>query len=225
MKRSHLTTAFTITALGFACARNAPSVRPDEMSAEAHRQEAQRKSAAADKELREANTPVPQPNLAVNINGNPEGYYYDRTVYDAKDEHLARSRELRQHAQEHEAAAASLEKFEEEQCKQFPASTRAACPLLGPVVRMTDIPSGVRVEFAQAARVDAALAHMRCHLAFARARGFQIASSCPLYMKGIEIRLGVAPRTIEIVGTDAKVALEIQKRSREEAILVEGERQ
>jgi len=90
---------------------------------------------------------------------------------------------------------------------------------------MTDIPTGVRVEFAQGARVDAALAHMRCHLAFARARGFQTASSCPLYMKGIEIRLGLEPRTVEIVGSDAKVAHEIQKRSREEAILVEGERQ
>jgi hypothetical protein len=220
-----LTTALAITAIGFGCAQNGPTVRPDEMSAEAHRQEAQRKTAAADKELREANTPIPQPNLAANPGGNPEGYYYDRSVYDAKNEHLARSRELRAHAQEHEAAAAYLEKFEEVQCKEFPSSTRAACPLLGPVVRMTDIPAGVRVEFARGARVDAALAHMRCHLAFAQARGFQTASSCPLYMKGIEIRPGAEPRTIEIVSTDAKVAHEIQRRSREEAILVQSEPQ
>jgi hypothetical protein len=221
MARSTLAVVLSVVGLAFGCGQSNQTVKPSDMSAEAHRQEAQKAAAAADREQRKADTPVPPPNLATG-GGNPEGYYYDRSVYDASNEHLARARELGEHARQHEAAAATLEKFEQAECKQFPAATRAACPLLGPVVSITDIPRGVTVRFADGTRADAVLAHMRCHLAFAQAHGFGPAASCPLYMKGIDIRAGSDPRTIDIVSANAKTARKVQALSREEAILVQG---
>ncbi|HTQ76366.1 MAG TPA: hypothetical protein VMI74_18960, partial [Burkholderiales bacterium] len=50
-----------------------------------------------------------------------------------------------QHAHQHEALAAKLESFEQTECNEFPPATPAACPLLGPVKTLTDIPTGVRV--------------------------------------------------------------------------------
>ena len=221
---SRTTMKILVSAIGVAlgCGQSNQAVKPTAMSAEANRQEAQKVSAAANRELNEANTPAVPPNLAANSGGNPQGYYYDTSVYNTKDQHLARARSLAEHARQHEAAAATLEKFEESECKQFPASTRAACPLLGPVTRITDVAGGVRVQLAGGARADAVLAHMRCHLAFAQARGFDTAASCPLYMRGIEIRGGMEPRTIEVLSSDPKVARKIQQLSREEAILVQG---
>jgi hypothetical protein len=156
---------------------------------------------------------------------NPQGYVYDRNVYDARNEHLVRARELREHARQHERAAFALEQFENAECRNFPASTRAACPLLGSVAGITNVAGGVRVEFQPGTRVDAVLAHMRCHLAFSAARGFADEWSCPLYMKGIEIRSGSGPRSVEIVSGNATVAREIQTRSREEALLVQDRSQ
>ena len=76
--------------------------------------------------------------------------------------------------------------------------------------------------FAAGTQVDAVLALMRCHLAFARAHGFGTASSCPLYVKGIDLRPGAGPvAEIEIISSDRKTAEEIRLRSREEAVVVE----
>jgi hypothetical protein len=220
MTRPTTITLALMTTLGLGCGQTSPSVRPDEMSAEGHRQEAAKTAAAADRERREADARMPPPNLTLTGGGNPQGYYYDRNVYDARNEHPLRARELSEHARQHERAATALEQFEEAECRQFPPATRAACPLLGPVVRITDIADGVDVELAPGTRVDAALAHMRCHLAFAQAHGFQAATSCPLYIKGIEIHAGTTPRTIEIVASDRKTARELQERVLEEAVVV-----
>ncbi|HVV48354.1 MAG TPA: hypothetical protein VHO06_01725 [Polyangia bacterium] len=206
--------------LTLGCGQNQAATRPDDTTAERDRQLAQTESAAADRELHAARTPMPEPNLAASGGNNPQGYYYDLNVYNARSEHLERARVLTEHARQHEATAAALEQFEEAECKQFPPETRPACPLLGPVVAITDIPAGVRVQLASGTRADAVLAHMRCHLAFARARGFGAASSCPLYVKGIDIRAGSTSGTIEIVSDDAKIVDEVRARAREEAVLV-----
>ncbi len=220
MMRSMMTAAVLILGFDVGCGQTNPTVRSNDTSAEAQRQEAQRESAAANRELQAANTPLPPPNLNANGGNNPQGYYYDVSVYNARDEHLTRAQELSEHARQHEAAAASLEKFEDAECKQFPPSSRSACPLLGPVTSITDIPTGVRVLLVAGTRADAVLAHMRCHLAFATARGFGEAASCPLYVKGIEVRAGRISNTIEIVSTDAKVAETIRARSRDEAVFI-----
>src|SRR2546421_393237 len=74
------------------------------------------------------------------------------------------------------------------ECKTVPPRERAACPLLGPAVAIRDLPDGVRVELARAGAIDATIAEMRCHYAFARTRGFsEEAAACPLYIRGIQI--------------------------------------
>jgi hypothetical protein len=206
------------------CGQTSQSTKPPEDSAAGYRQRAANESAASDKDLNAASAanPAPNPpNLSASGGNNPQGYYYDLNVYNARNQRLARARELSEHAHQHEAMASRLEGFVEAECKQLPPATRAACPLLGPVSKLVDLPDGVHVEFAPGTRVDAVLAHMQCHLAFARARGFEeSAAACPLYVRGIEIRAGSDPRTIDILGSDAKVAREVQARTREEAVLV-----
>jgi hypothetical protein len=63
---------------------------------------------------------------------------------------LQRTDFLLRHAQEHDQAAAELERFEDAACHELPAASRAACPLVHDVVGITDVPGGVRVAFAEA---------------------------------------------------------------------------
>ena len=220
MTRLTKTATLLLLGLGLGCGQSNQTVRSDDTSAEAQRRLAQKESSAADRELQAAQSPPQEPSLSTTGGNNPQGYYYDVNIYYARNEHLTRARELSEHARQHAAAAASLETFEEAECGQFPPSTRSSCPLLGPVVGITDVPSGVRVQLVNGTRADAVLAHMRCHLAFAEAHGFGAAASCPLYIKGIDIRAGSTPGTIEIVGKDAKVVEQVRARTREEAVLV-----
>jgi hypothetical protein len=88
------------------------------------------------------------------------------------------------------------------------------------VVRIDDIADGVRVTFKAGVPVDAVLAHMRCHFAYARARGFAEVAGCPLYLRGIDIRRARDPMAVEIVSADGEVAAEVRARSREEAVFV-----
>jgi hypothetical protein len=124
------------------------------------------------------------------------------------------------HQSDHEAAGSTLAKFEAAACRSVPVSARAACPLLGPAVGIEDVPGGVRVTFAVTANMETALAGMKCHVAYASAHGWGANAGCPLYVPGIEVRAGGAPRTIEIVSAQASVTADIRRRSREEAIMV-----
>jgi hypothetical protein len=76
------------------------------------------------------------------------------------------------------------------------------------------------VTFVDRGRVKPALAEMRCHYAYARARHFDEAVACPLYVRGIEIRVAIDPRAAEIVARDAATTKLIRERSRQQAILV-----
>jgi hypothetical protein len=208
-----------IAAVMFAsCADTGPTVKPDEMSAARHREEAAREATLARREGElyrpEAARPSPF--------GDPlaKDYLYTVPLYNPTEGHVAEAEKHRQHARQHEASASYLERFEEVECRHFPPASRAACPLLGPVVRIDDIEGGVRVTFKEGTRVDAVIAHMRCHYAFARARAFGEAAGCPLYLRGIEIRDALDPMAVEIVSGDTKVAGEIRTRSREEAVFV-----
>lgn len=221
MKQPRVTMVGLIT-LTVGCGGAKPSVRPDDMSAEGHLNEAKKESAEAQREIREANSPALQPNMAVSANANPEGYYYPTDLYNPRSDHLLRAARLTKHAQEHEAAASYLASFEQAECQKFPPATRAACPLLGPVTEIVDVPGGVRTRFAEGTHLDAVVAHMRCHLAYAQSRGFDTGSGCPLYIRGVEIRTTSDPRAIEIVGPNAAVVAEIRNRSREEAVMVRG---
>ena len=208
-------------ALLISCAESSPAVKADDMSAAQHHEQAEREAAAAQREAGRYDPSAGRPSPF----GDPLGkdYLYAVTVYNPTEGHLAEAEKHRTHARQHERAAQFLERFEEAECADFPAATRAACPLLGPVVRIDDVDGGVRMRFKDGVRVDAVVAHMRCHYAFARARAFEPSSSCPLYVRGIEIRRALEPTGVEIVAGDpklSKVVREIRKRSREEAVFV-----
>ena len=205
-------TTVLLTVGAAACTSSGKSVRPDEMSAEAHRQEAARVERQATSESK-----VAPPNLALSPNGNPEGYYapVNPSGPDA-DAHAAR---LSRHAQQHLAAAAELEGFEESECKNIPPASRAACPLLGPAVAVENVAQGARVRFSDKAKVPSIVAGMRCHLAYARARGFDRVAGCALYVRGLEIVVPADGRTVELVSHDPRVVAEIQARTHEEAVV------
>jgi hypothetical protein len=191
------------------------------MSAEEHRQEAAKEAAAAQTEVKKAVTSAPPPNLGVNPGGIPYGYIEPVDSYDPTTRHLVPARHLEEHAREHREAAKSLEAFADDACERFPAETRSACPLLGPVAEISDIHGGVRVRFAAGTKVDEVAARMRCHLAYARAYGFDTLVSCPLYVRGLEIRTTADGQSIDLTSRDRRVADEIRNRSRQEAVVVQ----
>lgn len=210
--------ALTMVVVG--CAACSHEVKPDSMSAEEHRQEASKENAKAQTEVtRSSLDATPLPNTSVTT-GNPAGYNYPVDSYNPSGEHLARARELEDHARQHREAASKLEAFVQDECKSFPPETRASCPMLGPVEQISDIPDGVRVRFSAKTPVAAVAAHMRCHFAYAQAYGFQTIEACPLYVKGLEIRVSADGKAIELTSHEPRAIDVIRARTREEAILV-----
>jgi hypothetical protein len=191
-------------------------VRPDETSAEGHRREAERERAAAAEHavLYDPGATRLDPAFA-----DPSSTVPERAFRNPTEAHLLEADRHRAHARAHERAAQALERFEAAECKGVPPRERAACPLLGPVVAIRDLASGVRVELAPSVSVAAVVAEMRCHYAFARARGFsEEAAACPLYMRGIAIELSRDHRAVEITAATPDVARDIQQRVRIEAV-------
>ena len=212
-------TLVTFVAAVVGCGTGGGSVKPDDMAAAQHREEAARENEAARQHARDyhPNAAVPSPFRTTNTAGAGD-YAFSTSVYNPTEANLRRAEQHRAHAREHEKAAEALERFEAAECFNFPPSTRAACPLLGPVSRIDDTAGGVRVTFAPGTRVDAVLAHMRCHYAYARTRGFEEATTCPLYLRGIDIKPAKDPLAIEITTADAAQVGELRARSREEAV-------
>jgi hypothetical protein len=172
MRRTKLTLLLLVTAAG-GCGIGGGAMKPDEMSAVQHRDEAARENDAA-------------------------------------------------HARQHEKAAQALERFEAAACIGFPPVARAACPLLRRVSRIDDIGGGVRVTFAPGAPVHAVFAHMRCHYAYARARAFEEVVSCPLYVRGVELKRATDPLAIEITHADRRQVDELRVRARQEVVYAGG---
>lgn len=208
---------------GAACAPNGANVKPAGMSAEQHRAEAerQRQLAQEDKERYDPHAARPaamMPVRPLDSNG-PSAVEVPVVVYNPTDKYLQEADAHRRHAREHERAAAALEKFEQGACRNLPERTRAACPLLGPVTTIDDVKGGVRVTFAPGTRVDALVSEMRCHYAYAQARGFAESVSCPLYMPGLEIKQSGATAAEITIHDKARVE-DLRARSREEAAFV-----
>lgn len=199
----------------------AHGVRPDSMSAEEHRQQ-------ADKDLKQAHTevvraavapPIPPPPLGVSAT-NPVGYAYPLDVNTPSEAHLMRARQLEVHAHQHQNAAKQLEGSVQDECKGLAPETRASCPMLGPVTQVADVAGGVKVTFAPQARVESVAAQMRCHFAYAQAHGFDTLIDCPLYVRGLKIQVTDDGQAIELTGPDARTAEVIRARSREEVRFV-----
>jgi hypothetical protein len=201
------------------CGGASPSVKPDDMGAAQHRQEAARETDTARREADRYQPGAVRPSPGGQPLGITDGTY-SAPVYNANEGHLAAADWHRRHAQQHEKAAQALEHSEQAECRDLAPAERAACPFLGPVVRIDDVEGGVRVNFKPGTRVDAIVAEMRCQYAFARARAFDETATCPLYLRGIEIRRAADPNAVEIVSRDRNAAAEIRVRTRQEAVFV-----
>jgi hypothetical protein len=208
-----------LAAAAAACGAETQTVRPDEASAARHRQEAARERAIADN-LQASGVPsrgLPNP-YRDPITREPDPFY-GPTIYDPTEGYVDAITRHREHARQHLAAARALEAFEELQCRDFPPAARAACPLLGPAVSVGDLPTGVRITFAPKVRIDAIVAHMQCHLAYARAAGYPQPSTCPLYIRGVAIaRVGATP-SVDITTSDPAAAALVRKEAKEEVVL------
>ena len=209
--------------VGAACAGAQPRVKPDDMSAAEHRD-----AARHERELAQQSATLYDPGASrVSPLAPPAApgseIMFPPSVYNPTEGYLREADKHREHAREHERAAAALERFEEGACREFPERTRAACPLLGPVATIEDVPPGVRVTFAPGTRVDAVVEHMRCHYAYARARAFDARVTCPLYMPGISIRRDGA-LGVELAAPDEAHVAELRARSREEAVFATHDR-
>ena len=202
--------------LGFACGGGTAGVRPDEMSAQEHRREAQRERAVAEEHM--AAHDAASQGYDPGVVGAPGPTLpFGLHLYDPAASHLEEAERHSAHALEHEAAARELERFEAAECGAVPVRERAACPILGPVTAIVDIPGGVRVRFRPGTDIAAVEARMRCHFAFARTRGFADATSCPLYVRGLHIQRAADGLSIDLTGP-GDTAREIRHRARETAV-------
>jgi hypothetical protein len=131
------------------------------------------------------------------------------------DFHLLEAARHAYHARVHRAAAYELERAEVVECRQIPVGVRAACPLLLGVAAVRDLPNGVRVELRVGEDVEKLATLMRCHLAYARVRGFEAVSPCPLYTRGVDIHRVDGQNAIDVVGADGEAIAEIRARAAE----------
>lgn len=181
--------------LALGCAAPSPEAQPDAMSAEAHRREATEHEREAGAHERRYDARAKTPDAR-------DRYPQEFEAYNPTAVYLRLAREHRRHAREHLDAAHLLEQFEEAECGDFSPETRASCPLLGQVDRVEDIPGGVRVHLMEGVPRHAAAAHMRCHLAFARARGRTGMLECPLYLGGVRVELPPGAEAVDLLVAD-----------------------
>lgn len=190
----------------------AQRVNPDEMSAARHRREAAKEEQVADQHGRRfdphATANDPEAPGASGIIAVP------RIVYNPTQWHLKEAVQHSKHAHDHEAAAAALEKFEAVECRAFAPRARATCPFFGPIHEVQPIDDGVRLVLDEGTPTAELVAHIRCHLAYARAQGWEI-PSCPLMVRGVDATLLPDGRSIELRSTERRVVRELQKRSAE----------
>jgi hypothetical protein len=194
------------------------------MSAEEHRREAEEHSRWEAEHLR-----AYDPEARARVGASPEygpysqrgrfGYrysdlYWDVREYNPTEVHRDRAAGHGKLAREHARAARALETFEELECQAFPRETRAVCPLAAQVESVEDVFSGVRVRLAEGTNVNAAVTHMRCHQAFARARGREGMDTCPLYMAGVRVERFDASREVDLLALDPDDVSRLRQRTR-----------
>ena len=104
--------------------------------------------------------------------------------------------------------------FEEAECADIAPQVRAACPVITSSA-LKILPNGFRVHLADPDNAPSTIALMRCHLAYATARGFDRVPDCPLYLPDIEIAPSSDGTAVEVTSHDEAVASEITRRALE----------
>jgi len=118
---------------------------------------------------------------------NPEFHGLD--VYNPTTGQLVEAEEHREHAQAHRAQAEALREFEDAECANFPPASRASCPLLLGLEEVVEIDGGMQLRFADGVDHSSVVDHVRCHIAFAAARGTAGISHCALYVPGVRVEI------------------------------------
>jgi hypothetical protein len=129
------------------------------------------------------------------------------------DGHDAAVAEQHQHLGQHIANEQALRQFEGGACRALAPDMRAVCWLLAGVTGVEDVEGGVRIRFVPHFRVEEVLENMRCHFAFARTRGYEGNTGCPLYLRGVEVRAGPGG-TVELVASDPATVRTIREQTR-----------
>ncbi|MEC7519700.1 MAG: hypothetical protein VYE22_07540 [Myxococcota bacterium] len=107
--------------------------------------------------------------------------------YNPTEHELHTADQHRRHAAAHRARAEELLAFEAQECELLPEQSRAACPLLLDLEAVEDVNGGVRMVFAEGPNLDPVAQHIRCHIAFAAARGDEGMQDCALYVHGARV--------------------------------------
>jgi hypothetical protein len=182
-----------------------------EMSADEHRAVAARLQQRADEER----AAFDQNATAVAV--GPRSPFADEPPamrqYNPTAVHLAEADRQNAEAFEHLKAAQKLEKYEDQACSGITAAERTACPLLAPYISaVEELSSGISLHLKPGAPAATLANQMQCHLAFAKANGFDRAP-CPLFVKGVKIKFH-DNRQIDVVSADATVAGEVRLEAR-----------
>lgn len=198
------------TSVLFGCATTS-GTRPEDMSAEAHKEKAQVHDEKA--EVHESKYDPNAPGAAYTevVQGSDFAFEGGAADLNPTDVHNIQAQKHRRHADEHLAAATALERAEEDACASVPADSRSWCPLLGPVSATENTAHGVRITVKEGTNVEVMVARIRCHIAVADTEGREGMDSCPLYVRGLEVEQS-APNTIELKVKGKANVHELQKR-------------
>lgn len=206
---SRLLVAAMISGVLLGCA-STPGARPEDMSAKAHEEEAARQTEEA-QQHEEAYDPTAT-RTGIGIGGVAgSDFAASEPPFNPTEGHRTAAQKHRKHAADHSGAAEALERWEADACESIAPDSRASCPLLGSVVAAENTSSGVRISLREGTDVEAMLAHIRCHVAFANTRGREGMDRCPLYVRGIQVRQ-IGPAWIELSALDAASVSQLQRR-------------
>jgi hypothetical protein len=187
--------------------------RFDKMSAAEHRRAAAKERVAANEQMHSFH-PDAQGQLHHGASHDPSDVPIVDIIpdYNPTAFHLMAAARDDEHAAAHERMAAEMEGFEDAACRPIPRAARAACPAVGPILAVSTIEGGVRLWFDSGAPVASIADRMRCHLAFAKARAFDI-PSCPLTLPRAEIRVTSDGTEIDLTSRDRKTMRELRRRA------------
>lgn len=106
----------------------------------------------------------------------------------------------RDHANAHELAAIKLAAMEDVACKQVDPASRSECPVL--LANSIDLlPNGIRIR-CRPNQILPGVHEMRCHLAYAKARGFDAPDLCPYALPGVRVDPSPRGEGIDLISDD-----------------------
>lgn len=183
----------------------------EHLTAEEHEREAAQEEAEADEHVAEYDPDARQPTAGGMA--NPDFHGLD--VYNPTAGEIVEAEEHREHAAAHREQAQALRDFEEAECANFPPASRASCPLLLGLEEVVEIDGGMRLRFGEGVDHSSVVDHVRCHIAFAAARGLAGISHCALYVPGVRVEVD-GPQVSLTTDEDDQVA-DLRRRVRLQA--------